>query len=140
MIVGIGVDVLEIARMERELRRDPDGLRAELFSAREIADCDARRSPTRHYATRFAAKEALFKALDAGDRDGSWWRQVEVRLGAGGEPELRLSGRVRELADRRQVRRVFVSLSLAPGIAAAAVVLEGDAPGHTQPRRERHSP
>ena len=125
MIVGVGNDVLEVSRIRRELAREGRGFRDEVFTPREIAYCESKRYPARHFAARFAAKEACLKALRTGV-DNSWsaWREVEVARGPRGEPELVLTGQVKRLAGRRRVRRVLVSLSHTSSVAMASVVLE----------------
>jgi holo-[acyl-carrier protein] synthase len=124
MVVGVGNDILEISRMRREVAHGAGGFRDQVFTPAEIAYCESQRYPERHYAARFAAKEALFKALQVGAAQGSAWREVEVTNGRRGEPALVLHGGVKRLAGRRGVRRMFVSLSHTPRVATASVILE----------------
>jgi holo-[acyl-carrier protein] synthase len=139
VIVGIGVDVLGIGRVEHELRRDRHGFVAALFSPREVAQCEAGAAPAREYAVRFAAKEALFKALDAADRDASWWREAEVLRGPGGLPVVTLHGGVERRAHERAVRRILVSMSHTRDVAAATALLEDAGPEAAGPDpRGRH--
>lgn len=124
MIVGIGVDVFEVARMEQALREGDLGFEHALFTDREIADCRREHRPAAHYAARFALKEAVLKALALDDTTGSNWRSVELSLDAGGPPAVILHGALKELADRRRIGRIIASISRARGLVAASAVLE----------------
>jgi holo-[acyl-carrier protein] synthase len=123
-ILGIGTDLLDVARMARELEEEGAGFRDTVFTPSEIAYCEAKRRPARHFAARFAAKEALFKAL-AGSTSRDFWRDVEVARTGDEPPCLLLHGRVKDAADRLGVRKILVSLSHTDRLAAASVVLQG---------------
>ena len=114
-VIGVGIDVVDIARFEQTLERTP-ALRERLFTPQE------RERPIASLAARFAAKEALAKALGA--PTGMHWHDAEVVSEVSGDPQLELRGTVRERADRLGVRSVHVSLSHDAGIASAMVVLE----------------
>lgn len=118
MIAGVGIDVVDVARFEETLERTP-GLRTRLFTVDE-----QRRAPA-SLAARFAAKEALAKALGA--PSGLSWTDAEVVSGDDGRPHLRLTGAVADRADALGVAHVHVSLSHDAGIASAVVVLERSA-------------
>ncbi|MEV0196430.1 holo-ACP synthase [Nonomuraea sp. NPDC050691] len=116
MILGIGVDVVDIARFEATLERTP-GLRTRLFTERE------RDLPVRSLAARFAAKEAVAKAL--GGPKGVAHLEAEVRRGESGKPELHVTGRAAEAAYELGVKRWHLSLSHDAGVAVAYVIAEG---------------
>jgi holo-[acyl-carrier protein] synthase len=122
MIVGLGIDVASVERMSRALDRFGERLWQRVLTPRERQDLASRADRALALAGRFAAKEALAKALGA-PRD-VWWQSVEVRLGPLGAPGLVLSGAAREHADRLGVARSWLSISHDAGIAAAVVVLE----------------
>lgn len=123
MIVGIGTDVLDVARVRRDLRREDEVLRA-AFTPREVEYCERMRYPARHYAARFAAKEAFVKALGTGFDKGIAWHDVEVHHDAAGAPRVVLRGAARRLAARRGVKKIWVSLSHTASLATATVVIE----------------
>ncbi len=124
MILGIGTDLFDVPRMAAELKEKGTRFQEELFTPSEIAYCEAKRYPARHFAARFAAKEALFKAL-AGATPRGLFREVEVERTNDTLPRLVLHGRVREAADRLGVKSILVSLSHTDGLATASVVLQG---------------
>ena len=115
MIVGVGIDVVDVARFEQTLLRTP-GLRARLFTEAEA------KLPIGSLAGRFAAKEALAKALGA--PAGLAWRDAEVTNDADGRPLLAMSGGVAERAGTLAATRTHLSISHDAGIASAVVVLE----------------
>jgi holo-[acyl-carrier protein] synthase len=127
VLVGLGIDVVDIARMQRILDGPP--ARAERFLARcftpgERAYCDGARDRAARLAARFAAKEATSKAL--GVPAGISWHDVEVVRGEGA-PRLELRGAAAERAGRLGVVRTLLTLTHDGGVAAAAVALEGGA-------------
>lgn len=124
--VGLGLDVVEIARMERILARTPS-FAAKVFSEQERAYCDATAHPATHYATRFAAKEAVVKALGNGFSGGVGVRDIEVRRNSKGRPYVVLAGRARTIADSIGLREMPISLSFthAEAVACAMAITEG---------------
>jgi holo-[acyl-carrier protein] synthase len=123
VILGLGIDVLEVARMERDLK-DKDGLADNLFTPSEIAYCRSKRYPAQHFAARFTAKEALFKALGTGQRGTMAFQQIEILNDDQGKPRVTLSGKVKEVSDNLGVERVHVSMSHTKEYAVAVIVLE----------------
>ena len=130
MIVGTGVDLAEIDRVERAIS-GPHGerFRARVFTEGERSWCDARgHGRAESYAARFAAKEAVMKALGVGWGPRAGWVEIEVVRERGAAPRLALSGRALRTARGLGVERLHLSLSHAGGLAAAFVVAEGPGP------------
>jgi holo-[acyl-carrier protein] synthase len=126
VIVGVGVDLVDIARIARLLEDKGERAVRRLFSDGEAAYAAARAEPARHLAARFAAKEAAYKALAGTEHArGIGWRDIEVEVEWDGRPTLRLHGRAAERAAELGVVRAHVSLTHADHTAAAVVVLEG---------------
>jgi holo-[acyl-carrier protein] synthase len=124
MILGVGTDICDVARMERELGREGGGFRDSVFTPSEVAYCRGMRYPAQHFAARFAAKEAVRKALAVVGVPSLAWRDVEIERGDGGNPKVLLHGDARREADARRVGEVLVSLSHTNELAVACVVVE----------------
>jgi holo-[acyl-carrier protein] synthase len=126
MIVGMGVDIAETARIAQALRRHGERFSKRLYTAGEIAYCERFKNRAERYAARFAAKEATFKALGTGWGDGVRWLDVEVTHQPSGKPELLLTGRAQEIARTLGVTRTAVSLSHSGRYVVAQVIFESD--------------
>jgi holo-[acyl-carrier protein] synthase len=123
MIVGIGTDIISVARIERVIERNSEFVH-KVFSASEIAYCDARAAKAQSYAARFAAKEAVMKALGTGWAEGVNWLDIQVVMNEAGKPSLNLSGKALALSESMQVDRLHLSLSHEKEQAVAFVILE----------------
>lgn len=131
---GIGVDMLEIARMERALKRTPR-LAERLFTEDERAYCERCARPAEHYAARYAAREAVLKALGTGFSDGMTLKDVSVTHDAHGAPKVILAGRAKEVAERQGVREIALSLSFTHDVAVANAVAVTD---EVVPHKDEH--
>ena len=107
-ILGLGVDLCEIARMERALGRHPT-MRDRVFTPEEIAYCDSKARPAESYAGRFAAREAVIKAL--GGYRGRGWQDISVTRSPSGAPTIRLDGNAKRRADALGVSDVLISFT-----------------------------
>ncbi len=124
MILGIGVDIVEIARLGLALERQADRFIRRVFTPGEQEYCRAHRDPVPHYAARFAAKEALFKALGTGWARGVSWLDVDVRRDGQGAPSISLQGEADRISRSLGATRVHLSLSHSRDSAVAIVILE----------------
>ncbi len=128
MIVGSGIDVLEISRMEGALARRGARFQSRVFTPKEIEACRGRPAAGAQFAVRFAAKEALMKAVGTGWAHGVTWRDIESLAPQGGPfPgawEMRLTGRVAEIASELAVKRLHLAASRSRTHVMAMVVLE----------------
>ncbi len=124
MIYGTGIDIVDISRFERFLQEGNEALFQRLFTAGELRYCSSKTKCAQHFALRFAAKEAFFKASGLGLRDGMSWRDVEVVNNDLGKPDLRLHGRAAEIFSELALKRIHTALSHDGSYAVAMVVLE----------------
>jgi len=124
MVVGLGIDLVDIARLEALFERHPGRAAARLFTPDELAECEARSNPAECLAARFAAKEAFLKALGTGLRDGITWRHIRLGNGAHGRPVIETTDRASEKLGKLGATTVHVTMTHDAGIAAAVVVIE----------------
>lgn len=124
MILGLGTDLIEIARVEASLHRFGERFMTRVFTPGEIEYCLRKRQPAESFAARFAAKEAGAKALGTGISRGVSWKEMEVRRFPGGRPTLHWSGRAAEVALVMGVSRTSLSLTHGRDAAMAVVVVE----------------
>jgi holo-[acyl-carrier protein] synthase len=127
-IIGTGIDMIEVERIERALTHESTGerFRFRVFTPGEIAYCESRGHPRfQSYAARFAAKEATMKALGTGWNRNVGWAEIEVVRERGHAPTIKLLGKAAEFARRRKITAFHLSLTHTATDAIAHVIAEG---------------
>ena len=126
-VLGIGTDITECLRIARMIERHGELFIDRVYTPEEVRYCQSRRQLTQHFTGRWAAKEAVLKALGTGWRRGISWRDVEIRNEPGGRPVVALRGGLRDLVQQLGVVELLVSISHCRSHATAyAIALGGE--------------
>lgn len=126
-VLGTGIDIVEVARIRHSLEKFGERFLQRCFLPGEVAYCRSMKFPERHFAARFAAKEAVSKAFGTGIGKALGWRDIEICRRDSGEPFVVLHGKAVALAQTRGVRAVWVSLTHCNDYAVAQAIVIGDA-------------
>lgn len=124
MIIGIGIDLVDVRRMEGIIFRWQERFLRRIFTEREISYCNNKKNPAQRFATRYAAKEAFVKALYPKDAEGINFRDIEISEKEG-RPAVNMYDKIKKYCDAKGVKNVFVMLSHDGNYGIANVVLEG---------------
>ena len=124
MVIGLGIDVIQNERIRESLKRFGPRFLNRIYTETEIGYCNKCVDPDIHFAARFAAKEAAFKALGTGWAAGVKWKDIEVKRLASGQPELHLYGEALERAKSLGATRFYVSLTHDQLVSCAVVVFD----------------
>ena len=123
MTSGVGIDMIEVERIAKSINKE-SGFREMVFSKTEIAYCESKANKFEHYAARFAAKEAFFKALGTGWAENTLFSEVEIINNEEGKPNISLSGTTLKTITEMGIKKILVSLSHLKTIASAVVIVE----------------
>src|SRR5438309_10880145 len=123
-VLGIGVDMVQVERIQHSLDRFGERFMKRVFTEGEIAYCISMKFPARHFAARFAAKEAVSKAFGTGIGKAMGWRDIDVHRRASGQPFVILEGGAKQLAADRGIANVWITLTHSDQHAIAMIVLE----------------
>lgn len=125
-VLGIGTDIIECERIEQMLAKHGDVFLKRVYTAGEIEYCSGRKAAIQHYAGRWAAKEAVLKALGTGWAHGIQWTDVEVVNQQGGKPNIVLTGVAQELSAQQGIREMMISISHCKSYAVAYATAIGE--------------
>lgn len=138
-VLGIGTDIIECLRIAQMIERHGELFINRVYTPLEIRYCQSRKQATQHFAGRWAAKEAILKALGTGWRKGISWRDIEVRNDPSGRPVVGLRGGAKDIVEQRGIREMLVSISHCRSHATAyalALGTEADAERRKQQDEE----
>ncbi len=123
MIAGVGIDIIEVDRVANRIEKE-NGFRELVFSKKEIDYCEGNANKFEHYAARFAAKEAFFKAIGTGWIEGAFFNEIEITNDDSGKPELALLNTTKKALESLGIYKIWVTLSHVKTMATAVVIIE----------------
>ena len=123
MISGLGIDMIEVERVAEKMAR-AEGFREMVFSKKEIEYCEQKKNKFEHYAVRFAAKEAFYKAIGSGWMNGTAFNEIEITNDEKGKPSIVLLGDTSQLMTQMGIKNILVSLTHLKTMASAVVIIE----------------
>jgi holo-[acyl-carrier protein] synthase len=126
MIIGVGVDIMQVDRIRGAIDRHGERFLQRIYTEEEIRYCRSGAHPFQRFATRFAAKEAVLKALGVGWQRGTSFRDVAVEVDGLGAPSVHLTGRSEDIAREKDIHTIHLSLSHDRQYAIAQAVAEGN--------------
>ncbi len=124
MIHGTGVDIIEISRIKNSIQKYSGKFEERVFTSKEIDYCRSKADPSKHFAARFAAKEAVLKSLGTGMAQGIAWKDMEILNQESGRPVLSLSGKCRELFNSLKLKDIHISITHDKRYAVAQAIAE----------------
>jgi holo-[acyl-carrier protein] synthase len=124
MIHGTGIDIIQVSRIQKSLEKYEKRFEERVFTRREIDYCRSRPDPFKHFAARFAAKEAVLKSLGTGMAEGITWKDLEILTLESGQPALNITGRCREICESLNLKGIHISMSHDNIYAVAQAVAE----------------
>lgn len=125
-IIGIGTDIIECLRIGQMIERHGELFIARVYTPHEIQYCQSRKMAIQHFAGRWAAKEAVLKAIGTGWRKGISWRDIEIRNEPGGRPLVVLRGGARDVMEQLEITEMLISISHCRSHATAYALAQGD--------------
>ena len=124
-LIGLGTDITECLRIARMIERHGELFINRVYTPEEIRYCQGRKQSTQHFAGRWAAKEAILKALGTGWQKGISWRDIEIRNEPGGRPVVAVRGGVKDVVQRLGIAEIFVTISHCRSHATATAIAVG---------------
>ena len=124
MIVGTGIDIVEIGRLKHSIIKYSDRFKNKVFTQKEIDYCHSQADPAKHFAARFSVKEAVLKCFGTGMTGGILWKDVEVENKKSGQPTLNLYGKGKELFNQLKIKHIHISITHDKSYAVAHAIAE----------------
>ncbi|MCZ6512380.1 MAG: holo-ACP synthase [Nitrospinae bacterium] len=126
MIHGTGLDIIKISRIKHSMQKYSGKFEERVFTSKEIDYCRSKADPSKHFAARFAAKEAVLKSLGTGMAQGITWKDMEILNRESGQPVLKLTGRGRHIFDALNLKDIHISITHDKSYALAQAIAEMD--------------